>query len=76
MSKKEAAKIYSEIRRRHPEKPFGDHWEGVGYYVGDKVWCDPEYLGMPGEIELFPAPQVASTRSRPRRKTTKSTASR
>lgn len=48
-----AARIYAGIRRRNPE-PFGGHWESVGYYVGEGIWADPEYVGMPGEAEFSP----------------------
>ena len=44
--------VYAEIRRLNPGRPFGPHWEGVGYYCGDGVWADPEYVGMPGEYAL------------------------
>jgi hypothetical protein len=49
---KKPAQIYAEIRRKYPDQPFGPHWEGIGYYCGEDVWADPEYVGMPGEYEF------------------------
>jgi hypothetical protein len=49
---KKPAQVYAEIRREHPNQPFGDHWAGIGHYCGEDVWADPEYVGMPGEYEF------------------------
>ncbi len=46
------AEKYAEIRRKFPNKPFGEHWEGVGTYICDGVWADPEFLGLQGEAEF------------------------
>ncbi len=43
--------IYAEVRRQHPDRPFGDHWESIGVHLGD-TWADPEYLDIPGEYEF------------------------
>ncbi|MDG3002577.1 hypothetical protein [Paludisphaera mucosa] len=44
--------IYAEIRRRHPGEPVGEHWEGRGAYLGEGVYADPEWCGVPGELEF------------------------
>ncbi len=48
---KTPTEVYDEIRKANPGRPFGDHWECVGYYIGEGSWCDPQYVGMPGEYE-------------------------
>ncbi len=45
--------LYARIRRDHPKQQFGSHWEGIGNYCGDDVWCDPKAVDMPGEYEFF-----------------------
>jgi hypothetical protein len=52
MTKREARKMMDRIRREYADQPIGDHWEGAGYYLGDGVWCDPAWIGMPGELEM------------------------
>ena len=43
----------AEIRRRHPDRPVGPHWEGFAY-LGDGVWGDPEvYDWVFDESSLF-----------------------
>lgn len=42
-----------ELREKHPDDPTGDHWRGVGCYIGEDVWGDPEYFGMPSQSEIF-----------------------
>jgi len=43
---------YEKIRRANPGVEIGECWEGVGYYLGDGSWCDPDFVGMPGEYEF------------------------
>jgi hypothetical protein len=47
--------LYEKIRRENPGVDVGPCWEGVGYYLGDGSWCDPDFVDMPGEIEFAEA---------------------
>ena len=49
-------KLYAEIRRKNPGRPIGPHWESHGAYLGDDVWGDPDYFGLPGEAECVLLP--------------------
>ncbi|WP_165069348.1 hypothetical protein [Paludisphaera rhizosphaerae] len=44
---------YRKIRRKNPGRVMGEHWEGVGAYLADGVWADPDWCGLPGELEIF-----------------------
>lgn len=46
------AEVYRAIREANPGEPFGEHWEGFGAMLGEGVWADPEYVGVPGEHEF------------------------
>lgn len=32
---------------------LGERWEGVGVYLGDDVWGDPEAFGLAGAYDLL-----------------------
>jgi len=43
---------YQVIRAQYPNRPFGDHWDGVGWYCGGGCWADPKEVGQQGEAEI------------------------
>lgn len=45
--------MYKSIRDKHPDEPFGRHWESVGVYLDGECWADPDYLGCPGEYQFL-----------------------
>jgi hypothetical protein len=45
--------FYAKLRAMTPDDPFGPQWEKHGYYCGDGVWCDPEYVNSRGEFEIY-----------------------
>ncbi len=53
---------YDKIRRENPGVEIGECWEGVGYYLGDGSWCDPDFVGMPGELEHVLSDDVRENR--------------
>lgn len=46
-------KIIEENRRLRKDKPIGPHWESVGVYLGDGMYGDPDYFGLPAEHEIL-----------------------
>lgn len=52
LTKEEVLAEIRKIRQAHPNKPVGKHWELYGCYIGDDVWGDPDYFGLPSEAVL------------------------
>ena len=43
---------FRSIREANPDDPCVDAWDGIGCYLGDGIWGDPEYFGVQGEQEF------------------------
>jgi hypothetical protein len=47
---KSAKEVYRGVRDGQSGL-VGERWEGLGVYLGDDGWGDPEVLGLPGEYD-------------------------